>query len=196
MRKLLSLACICMTFILFSCTKTTGVKVTKTFPVNSSYYYLYLDGGMRATISDNVDKVVITADEGVMEKIKVENTSGTLRIFRKDIALAYYTNAEVLIPYNPRLRQIEMSLDSELSTDYGIEGDEVKLRVDQRSKFWGYILAESLDLKVTDRSEVYATYDVRNDMYLRVKDNSFVDLDGYADVIHLEMDGSSETEPR
>lgn len=189
-------ACICLILILFSCTETTGVKVTKTFPVNSSYYYLYLDGGMRAKISDQVDQVVITADEGVMEKIKVENTSGTLRIFRKDIALAYYTNAEVLIPYNPRLRQIEMSFDSELSTDYGIEGDEVKLRVEQRSKFWGYILAESLDMKVTDHSAVFATYDVQNDMYLRVKDKSLVDLDGYADVIHLEMDENSETEPR
>lgn len=192
---ILALVGICMSLFMFSCTETTGVKVTKTFPVNGSYYYIYLDGGMHATISDKVDEVVITADEAVMEKIKFENTSGTLRIFRKDIALAYYTSAEVLIPYNPNLREIDISFDSDLTTDYGIEGKKVKLYVEQRSQFKGYILAESLDMKVTDRGKVYASFDVQDDMYLRVKEKGRVDLDGYADVIHLEMEEDADIEP-
>ena len=198
MKKLLTLTGICTLFFLFSCTIPSGEYVTEYFPLNGSYYSLYVSDGMIVTISDEVDDIVITADEAVMQKMNVELRNGRLRIFRNDISVAYPTKTEVLLPYDPALKQIEVNMESEFHTDYGIgaEEAEVKVKLDMDSKFYGYVLANEFNLIVGDNSEAYCTYDVHDLMYVKLTDNAYADLDGYADAVNLVMEDNSEIEPR
>lgn len=198
MKKILTLTSILTLFFLFSCTLPSGVDVTETFPVNSTYYYLYVSDGMIVTVSNEVDEIVITADENVMEKIKVENTSGTLRIYRKDISLAYPNKTEVLIPYNPNLKDVEVGMDCEFSTDYGIGVPELNSKVTAayRGKFYGYVIAKNLDLIVKDDAEAFCAYDVENKLYLKVYDSSIAELDGYSNTLQLDMSADSQMSPR
>lgn len=198
MKKLITLASVCTLLFLFSCTIPTGEYVTEHFPLNSSYYSLYVSDGMIVTISDEVDDIVITADEAVMAKMNVELKNGRLRIFRNDVSVTYPTKTEVLLPYDPALKQIEVNMESEFSTDYGIEADEGKVivKVGLDSKFYGYILANDFELFVSDNSEAYCSYDVHDLMYVKLTDNAYADLDGYADAVHLVMEDNSEIEPR
>ena len=196
MRKLATLLSLCSLIAMFSCTVPSGEYVTEHFPLNNSFYSLYVSDGMIVTITDEVEDIVITADEAVMQKMNVELKNGRLRIFRKDVSVTYPTKTEVLLPYDPALKQIEVNMQSEFHTDYGIEAEEVKVRLDLNSKFYGYILADDLDLIVTDKSEAYCSYDVQDLMYVKLADNAYADLDGYADAVNLVMENNSEIKPR
>ena len=198
MKKTFTLTSLCALFFLFSCTVPSGVEVTEYFPVNSSYYSLYISDGMIVTVDDDVDEVIITADEKVMEKIKVENTTGTLRIFRRDVSLAYPTKTIVRIPYNPNLRDVEVGMDSEFHTDYGIGVPELNSKVvsEYRGKFDGYVIAKNLDLIVKDDAEAMCFFDVGNKLYLKIHDSSIAEIDGYANTIQLDMKNDSKMASR
>lgn len=194
MRKLITLFSLCSLIALFSCTSPSGVDVTEYFEADHSYYRLEVSDGMIVHITDNYDEIKITADENVMEKIEVKFSSGTLRIHRRDFSVAYINTAEVWIPYNPDLKQVKVTYDSEFHAfpDYGIQGDDVVVRVENRSKFYGYILANNLDLDVNDYSLADISYDVYDNMDLRIEDHSDCELDGYANTVHLVMKDHSE----
>lgn len=194
MRRITTLLSLCSLIVLFSCTTPSGNDVTQRFPLPGSYYSLYISDGMKVTVTDAVDEIVITADENVMEKIKVEYKNGRLRIFRKDVALAYVNTSEVLIPYDPALRIIEVSMDSEFSTDYGIEGEQVEIKLDQRSEFYGYILADEIEIKLSDYSKIDASFDANDNIYLKIFESSHAYLDGYTPTVRLEMNDNSTLE--
>ena len=195
MKKTITLLSICLLIALFSCTMPTGEYVTEHFPMNSSYYSLFISDGMIVTISDDVDDIVITADEAVMQKMHVELNSGRLRIFRNDVSVAYPTKTTVKLPYDPALREITVNMGSEFRTDFGIESGNVKVKVDMDSKFYGYVLADNLDLIVNDNSEAICSYDVHDLMYVKLTDDAYANLDGYADAVNLIMEDDSEIEP-
>lgn len=195
MKKHLTLLSICLLIALGSCTIPSGAYVTEHFPLNTSYYSLYVSDGMIVTISDDVDDIVITADEAVMQKMNVELKNGRLRIFRNDISVSYPTKTTVTLPYDPALKEIEVNMDSEFRTDFGIEASKVKVKVSSDSEFSGYILADHLDL-IVDRSEVNCTYDVNELMYVKLNDHAHADLDGYADAVNLVMEDNSEIRRR
>lgn len=194
MKKLLTLFSISSLLLLFSCTLPSGVEVTESFPVNGSYYKLYVSDGMIVTISENVDEIVITADENVMEKIKIENTSSGLRIYRRDVSIAYPNKTKVLIPYNPNLKDVEVGMDCEFHTDFGIGDPErnSKITVAYRGKFYGYVIAQNLDLIVKDDAEAMCYYDVQSELNLKIHDSSIAELDGFSDIIQLDMNNDSE----
>lgn len=193
MKKLLTLLPIFALTLMVSCTLPSGVDVTQYFSVNNTYSSLYISDGMIVTVSDEVDEVVITADESVMDKIRVENSSGSLRIFRSDFSVIYLNTAEVLIPYNENLKDVEVCMDSEFYTEYGIGLPEYTSKVKvSRSKFSSYVIAKNLDLTVEDESKAYCTYDVENKLNLKIHNNSSVELDGESDQIYLDMKDNAE----
>ena len=194
MKKNITLLSLCLLMAMFSCTVPTGEHVTEHYPLNSSYYSLYVSDGMIVTISDAVDDIVITADEAVMQKMHVENNNGRLRIFRNDVSVAYPTKTTVTLPYDPALKDITVNMGSEFRTDFTIEGDHVKVKVDMDSKFHGYVFANSLDLIVNDDSEAICSYDVHDLMYVKLTDEAYADLNGYAGSVNLIMEDDSEIE--
>lgn len=196
MRKALTLLSLIGLIALFSCTKPSGNTVTRRFEVPGSYYKLMISDGMTVHVSDQVDDIVITGDENIMEKVRVELSNGTLRIYRKDFSLMYLTTTEVLLPFQENLHNIDIDLDSKFITDFGIEGDEIKLKVNQRSEFSGYIYANNLNVSVLSDSEASISLDVYNRFDLTVKESSEVDLDGYARDVDLTMNENSSTHQR
>lgn len=194
MKKIITLLGICSLIALFSCTKISGVDVTEYFDVSSYYTKLEVSDGMIVTVTDEVDDIVITADEGVMQKIVVRFTGSTLQIHRTDISLVYLTHAEVLLPYNGDLRDIQIGYDSEFQTPYTIEGSNVKVKVDERSKFSGYILADNLNMNVLNNSSVNSVFDVSEKFSLKIENSSKAELDGYAPTVNLVMNDHSTLE--
>ena len=118
-----------MLIALFSCTKPSGVEVTQHFPITKNYYRLYISDGMKVTVTNQVDDIVITADENVMEKVKVHLSGGQLRIERKDFSAFRLMKAEVLLPYNEDLRDIEASMYASFTTSHGISGFARSLKI-------------------------------------------------------------------
>ena len=193
MKKILTLSSICMLLVLFNCTTPSGETVTMTFPDNTYYSRLYVSDGMKVTVTDKVDEIVITGDANVLEKLTVENTYGRLRIFRRDVSMMYLTPTEVLLPYNPDLREVDVEMDSEFYTPYGLEGDEVKITVGGRSEFEGYVYAHAnltLDLETNSEAKMSLDMDDGGKLYLEM-DRSSVDIVGYAPFLYLDMSKES-----
>lgn len=174
MKKIFSLICICSLFVLFGCTIPSGETVTLTYPIENYYYRLYISDGIKVTVTDEVDEIVVTGDESVLEKLKVQSTYGSLRIYRKDVSLVYPTTTEVLLPYNEHLEEVEVSMDSEFHTPFGLEGDKIKITLNSRSRFDGYVNAY-------------------NTLRLNM-DNSKADIEGYAPNLELKMNDGAELE--
>ena len=194
MRKLFTLLSLCSLIALFSCTSPSGVEVTEHFDADHYYYRLEISDGMIVHVADDIEDIVITADENVMEKIEVRFSSGKLRIHRTDFAVAYVNTAEVWIPVNPDLKEVKVSYDSEFHAypDYGIQADKVVVKVESRSEFYGYIYSDELDLDVTDYSSADISFDVYSNLDLRIEDHSDCELDGYANTVRLIMKDHSE----
>ncbi len=196
MRRLLTLFALAVLAMLFSCTTPSGNDVTQYYEAPSGYYKLDISDGIVVTVSDNVNEIVVTGDEKVLEKLTIQCTAGCLRIYRRDVSLVYVTTTEITLPFEPNLKEVLVNMDSEFHTDYGIEGETCRVKVDQRSKFHGYVLADELKVTVSDHSEATIAYDVANRMDVDISEYSEVDFDGYVPDVHMEMSGSSKIYPR
>lgn len=187
MKKFITLFSISALMALFSCTVPSGADVTKHFDVPGTYTKLVVSDGMVVTVSDAVDDIVITGDENIMEKVVVKLTYGTLRIYRKDLSVAYLTKMEVQLPFESKLCEVEVGTASEFHTAYGIEGTSASVKVDEHSKFEGYVLADKLDVKVTDNSSADLSFDLHNRMTAEISESSTVKFNGYVPNVSLKM---------
>lgn len=192
MKKTLTLTAICALIALFSCTKPSGVEVTEYFSVPDNYYSLYVSDGMEVTVTDQVDQVVITADENVMQKVKVTCKNGRLRIVRSDFSLYRLMKAEVLIPYNSHLHQLDVEMNSSFTTPYGLEGEEITIIGNYYSDIdIPYILTNKLSLKLEYHSDFEGDIDVMDHMDLIMSDSD-AKLTGAAAELRLDMSSDSE----
>lgn len=178
-------------FLLFSCTKPSGVEVTEYFDVPDNYYRLYVGDGMNVTVTDEVDQIVITADENVMKKVIVNYSNGTLKINRTDFSVFGLLTAEVQLPYNSKLHDIQVENSSKFISDFGIEGDIVKIEASSSGKLEiNYILANQLKVMLESSSKLTADVDVFDKMDLFL-DNSKADITGSTIDLHLKMDSNA-----
>ena len=192
MKKTLTLLSACMLIALFSCTKPSGVEVTQHFPITKNYYRLYISDGMKVTVTNQVDDIVITADENVMEKINVEFRNGDLKIYRRDFSIFRLMKAEVLIPYNYGLHDLDVESYSSFTSSYGIEGDDIKVTIKNFSDVdVNYIQANELKLNLDDNSDFVGDLSVMDflDLYINRSD---VELTGDATNVRLNMSENSE----
>ena len=173
MKKILTVISICVLFVLFGCTIPSGETITLTYPVENYYYRLYISDGITVTVTDEVDEIVVTGDESVLEKLKVQSTYGTLKIYRSDVSLVYFTPTEVLLPYNENLEEIEASMDSEFYSPFEFDIDKIKITLNSRSRFDGYVNANTVRLYMED---------------------SKADIEGYAHNLELKMSDGAELE--
>lgn len=196
MSKPIHLLSLCLLAALFSCTKPSGVEVTQHFSLSNSYYRLYLGDGMEVTVTESVDDIVITADENVMQKIKVECKNGSLRIYRSDFSLFRLMKAKVRIPYNPGLHELDVNSYSSFTSGYGLEGEDIKVTVcDFSDVDVDYILANNLKLKLDDNADFEGDLTVLDLLDLSIH-RSDVDLTGDAASVHLSMSENSEIKKR
>lgn len=197
MKNSFTLLGFCFLMALFSCTTPSGVDVTQHFNVSSSYYRLEISDGMIVTVTDDVDDIVITADENVMEKIIVKFSGyGTLQIYRKDFSMMYLNTAKVMLPFNPGLKTVSVKSNSEFHTPYGIDCNKADILVENYSKFYGYINADELELKIRDHSEAHVSFDVYNNAYVEIKESSNLHVEEYtyAPTVNLVMKDNSVLE--
>lgn len=196
MKKISALLSICSLIALFSCTSPSGVDITKHFDANFNYYRLEVSDGMNVTVSDAAKDIVITGDENIMEKLVVKHSGSTLQIYRKDVSLMYLSTCTVTLPYNSHLTDVRVRSNSEFHTDYGLEGDEVDVLAENHSRFYGYLRADIIELKVKDHSDVSIDFDAESLAYVEIKESSNARLEGYAHKVNLEMNDNSVLEKR
>lgn len=194
MKKLLTILVCGSLIAMFSCTKPSGVEVTEYFDVPSYYDQLYVSDGMEIIVTDKVDEIVITADENVMNTVKVECSGGKLRIYRKDFSVFRLMKGKVQLPYNENLREVEATMYATFETPYSFEFEDrtVKLEASSYADISvKYIFAKNLTIKASNDSDIHADVDINNLVDLTL-DNSDAELTGSTENLKLTMNDKSE----
>ena len=194
MKKLLIATVICSLITLFSCTKPSGIEVTEHFTAPNNYYSLYISDGMDVVVTDEVSDIVITADENVMQKIKVTCKNGRLKITRKDFSVYRIMKAKVLIPYNSHLHELDVEMCSSFTSGYGLEGEDIKITANYHSEIdINYILANNLKLKLEYYSEFEGDVDVMDLTELTMSDSE-AEIIGATTELYMNLKDNSELE--
>lgn len=152
MKKYLLLLASISTFAFCSCSKWDGDPITKEFSVDNTYTELTVSDAFDVTVSDQVSQVTITAGDNIMSKVRVEKEGNTLKIYLKGWAISH-NDMKVLLPYNPSLKNIELSGASDFRSDFALTGPEVEIEASGASDFYGIVIADELDIDLSGASE-------------------------------------------
>lgn len=152
MKKHLIILSALLMSVFCSCSEFGGDPVTKEFSIDGPYTALSVSDAFKVTVSDKIDRAVVTAGEGIMEKVRVDISGSTLIIHLRPWTINMGPDMEVIIPYNPDLTTIHLSGASEFRSSYGIGGDEMSIHLSGASEFTCDVNAEKLELDLSGAS--------------------------------------------
>ena len=158
-----------------SCSKWDGDPITQEFSIDGNYTELVVEDAFDITVSNEVSQVTITAGDNIMSKVKVERSGSTLKIYLKGWTINH-NDMKVLLPYNPNLKDIDLSGASDFHSAFALVGQEVEIELSGASNFYGSVEAEELELNLSGSSD--AT------------------IEGIVNKLDMNISGSSELEQK
>lgn len=190
MKKYLFILSAIVLFAFSSCQKIAGDPITQDFNIEGPYTALEVHNAFEVTVSDAVDAITITAGENVMPKVIVEKEYNKLIIRIKPMATLYGGELKALIPYNTNLTSIDLSGASEFHSEYGLQGQKVKVDLSGASDCYCDIDADEIDMDLSGSSEikgnVSATY-----LGLDMSGSSDATLEGEVTSLAIDLSSAS-----
>ena len=190
MQKHLFIAAAFVLSVLSGCSKLAGDPVTKEFSIDGSYTELQVHDAMAVTVSDAVDKITITAGEGIMRKIIVQKNGNELTIRLKRFTSNYGSQIKVILPYNPDLKDVDLSGASNFRTGFTLKGRKVEVDCSGASGFYGDIEADEIDLDLSGASTIIGKVSA-TDLDLELSGASTATLEGPTGKLDLQLSGAS-----
>ena len=120
--------------------KTASVAEQKGYAIANTYSKLEVSSAFEVTMSDTVKEVMVDIEGGRHENVAIELEKNTLKISLKG-RNKLKRRPRVVLPYNARLAEVELSGASTFTTPLALKADVVKIDIDDASKFHGNIVA-------------------------------------------------------
>lgn len=192
MKKYLFVLSALVLFAFSSCQKFAGNPISKDFTIESSYTELEVEDAFDVTVSDAVDVITVTVGEKLMPKVVVEVVENTLKIHFKGVNHSNYgTDLKVVIPYNADLTSVELSGASEFHSEYGLEGEKVKIDLSGASDFYCDIEADEIEMDLSGASNIKGYVDA-TDLDLEMSGASTAILEGQVSTLEIDLSGASD----
>lgn len=174
-----------------SCQKFAGDPITQDFSIEGVYTELEVEDAFEVTVSEAATQITVTAGEKIMPKVVVEIVDNTLKIHLKPLANNYGSDMKVILPYNADLTSVDLSGASEFHSEYGLEGEKVKVELSGASDFYCDVDADEVKIDMSGASGFYGDI---------LADEIEMDLSGSSDIkgavdaldLDLEMSGASD----
>ena len=174
-----------------SCQKFAGDPITQDFSIEGVYTELEVKDAFEVTVSEAATQITVTAGEKIMPKVVVEIVDNTLKIHLKPLANNYGSDMKVILPYNADLTSVDLSGASEFHSEYGLEGEKVKVELSGASDFYCDVDADEVKIDMSGASGFYGDI---------LADEIEMDLSGSSDIkgavdaldLDLEMSGASD----
>ena len=191
MKKLLTaLSAIALT-ALCGCSKFDGDPTTKEFPIGNTYTELDVRHAFDVTVSDEVSQVTVTAGDRIMPKVIVEERNGKLIIRLKELTTAN-SELKALIPYNPNLKEVDLSGASEFHSKHPIVAPSVSIDLSGASGLYADIEATEVDMDLSGASTIKGGILASSKLDLELSGSSDATLTGTVGTLDLELSGSSD----
>lgn len=153
MKRIIFLLPLCL--LVLSCSKYYGEPMTQEFALGSSYSKIDISNGFDVTVSDEVDNVVITVGEEVMDRVVVKVNNNTLIIDFK-WGTNYWGDATAIIPAGVAVDEIDLSGGSILA-GVALYGADADLSLSGGSKYTGSADVSELEINMSGGSEATLT---------------------------------------
>ena len=191
MKKHLLILSTLVLFAFCSCQKFAGDPVTKDFSIEGAYTELEVEDAFDVTVSDAATQITITAGERVMPNVVVEIIENTLKIYLKGWHTNLGSDMTVILPYNADLMSVDLSGASEFHSEYGLEGEKVRVELSGASEFYCDIDADEVDIDLSGASDFYGDV-LADEIDMDLSGSS--NIKGYVEAfdLNLEMSGASD----
>ncbi|MBP3763454.1 MAG: DUF2807 domain-containing protein [Bacteroidales bacterium] len=161
---------------------------TKVLTLGGTYTRLEVSSAFEVIVSDTVKQPVATLPAHLHNNIEFEVENGKLSIRLKG-RNSMKQRPRIVLPYNPQLTEVELSGASSFRTPMGLNGDIVKLDIDDASTFEGNITAaKKADIELAGASYFHGRVESGMVEY-ESKGASTALITGSA-YIHLDLDMS------
>ena len=155
--------------ILASCNPNYGEITDKALTIGE-YDAIDVSNGIEIVMSADIAAPVLTADEMILDKVRVEVENGTLVIELQDMLFnAYIKKLKVVLPLNPELNKVRAS---------GASCVKVK----------GNVPLNDLHLSGASIADIDATADMKK---IKLSGASIAEIAGLGDKVEIEISGSS-----
>ena len=176
-----------------SCNKflLSDIIETNEYSIEGTYTELQVENAFDVTVSDTATKITVYADQNVMPYVIVEKVGDKLKIHLKsfNFNIGMVLN-EVVLPYNPDLKKVNLSGDSEFHSAYGLEGDEVEVKLSGASDFYCDIDAEEVEIDLSGASTINGNL-TATELDLDLSGASNATLTGQVTTLDIELSGAS-----
>ncbi len=172
-----------------SCTKPSGVLVTKEFVIEG-YTSLSVEDSFEVTVSDEVNKILVTTDDNIMPKVVVKIENNVLKIYLNSMVLSSRKHLEVVMPYKPDLKSVELSGASTFRSNYALTNQKVTVELSGSSEFYGDIESSDVKIDLSTASKMVGNV-TASDLELDLSTASNATLTGFVTSLKLDLSGTS-----
>lgn len=194
MKKLFLILSVIALTVACGCDKIipSGVETTQEFDIVGDYDELVVSNAFDIYVSNEVNKITITADEVIMPKIEVKHVNSRLTIGLKPMTLSFMTKMTVILPYNEDLAKIDLAGACEFKSEYPIQASLVKVKLTGASNMSANINATDVVINLTGASTYNGTLFASNSFKLIETGASTATVWGRADKLNLRLTGASD----
>ena len=189
-----ALMSICALVIATSCGNEAIAGNTKTIeiPVTKDYRELSVSSAIDVTWSESASAVELTADENVINKVKVERIGPKLSIYVKGMNMNSKSGSiKVILPSSSMIDDIEISGASIFVSDTPVNASKLDVDLSGASRFQADLnVAGKLDIECSGASELYSTV-TAGKLSVDLSGASMAALSGNAGLTEIELSGAS-----
>ena len=173
--------------------KLSGIKETKGYAVEPDYASLDISNAMEVSFSETADSVYVTADESVIDYVRVERNRNELCLYIKFPAQFRnwnYGDVTVVLPYSTSLERVDVSGASSLTSGRVFEAEQFAVDVTGASDFDAAVHADKVSVSGSGASSISCEVEASS-LDIDLSGASDARLSGRAGTCSLTVSGAS-----
>ena len=142
-------------------------------------------------IIGGTDKIVIKANDNVLEYVVAEVKSGVLGITISDKVNLHNAEVTVRIPNNGKINSLRASSAAEIRTESALKASDMEIRLSSAATLDAALKAEQCTIRLSSSSEMKAAVDF-GQCTIALSSASSARLAGRADSVNADLSSASE----
>ena len=173
--------------------KLSGTERVKGYAVETDYVSLDISGAIKTSFSENADSVYVTADESVIDYVRVERKGNELCLYIKFPAKFRnwnYGDVTAVLPYSTSLERVDVSGASSLTSEKVFEAEKFAVDVTGASDFDAAVHADKVSVSGSGASSISCEVEAES-LDVDLSGASDARLSGRAGTCSLTVSGAS-----
>lgn len=165
---------------------------TRVYPLSGIYKSLEVSSAFNVVMSDTATVPTVTVNEGLHNKVIFTIKDRTLMIGLKAGLRTTANELSVILPYNEKLRKVELSGASRFVSNHPMGQDLAKLELSGASEYFGSLDASKIEIELSGASVYYGSVNA-GDIDLELSGASQASISGTCNnELEFDLSGASQ----